>query len=604
MLICGFALLYVVVRQAPSAKTAILITSMGVFLILIGVNLSAGFEEHIEFSLRRRWIRFVPVAIVLAAFILGPFVTPLIIAMVLAVAVTLAFVLSKETDIPRAYITLYCVFIAASICYFVFHYYALDIGIDSWGYLSVAAAIIQSGHYTGTFQPIDIYYTPLPVMAIAPAVLSAVTTLSLPVAVLIFPGSLILAQPLIVFLLARRMFNNSESAAFSALIVITEAAAIQWIAQPIAQSTAISILLVTMLLILIAHRDPSPSHFMVILVLFVMVAVIHGAVGIISLPIVLILFRERHIRGGLPRLFALIFFAYLIAASLIGHFLQDVGYALTQLTSPSLFGSTVQSASSQFVTSFYGVVSNGLMYVWWGLPPSLALVAILFRKKIHAPSWAYIGLVILGLSFVANVAAPSLYIDRYGGLIGWLILAVSGGSVLSGITRTRRQVLLLIPLLLIVSLSGIVDPYVSPQYGFMGYQQTPTAYRYYDLPTTQNDRVALQWIATNTPKLVISDHYAAAYLLFSRYQFGVITPEIEANYYGLSVATFSQVHLVHPTPQPYFGFLFRWSNAETSGNACVGLVTSIAQQQGFRAGVNILFNNSCDVVETSPLWYR
>ena len=153
----------------------------------------------------------------------------------------------------KTYIMLLTTFLTASIAYNVFFYFPIlssPQGIDAWGYIAVAAAITRTGHFSNIAQPTDVYYTPFPVMSIAPAILSSMTGLSLQSSVLIFPGSLILLQPLLVFLVARVVYENPEAAAISGLIVVAESLLIQIMASPLAESVAISLFLLVLVTVL------------------------------------------------------------------------------------------------------------------------------------------------------------------------------------------------------------------------------------------------------------------------------------------------------------------------------------------------------------------
>jgi len=501
--------------------------------------------------------------------LLASLAPPAISAFALAAALTLLFPLSRMINVSKVYIAFLTVFLAASIGYNLFYYYPLVNRTDPMSYLSVASAIIQRGHYSDVIQPTDRYYFPFPVMSIAPSILSSVTGLDLQLSLLVFPGSLILLQPLLVFLLSRLVFDNAEAAALSAFIVVTESAVTQWINGPIAQSTAISLLL--LVLIALFSRVRSKGHMVVAFIAFVMLVAVHGAVGLVSTILIsYLIVRERSSYKGIIRPLVAIFLGYLIIAGTIDRIVY-VGQANLENILEFIFTPALRTERE-----LYGAGSNGVVFIWWGLPVSLALLSIFVQRRKQGSSWAYAGLGLLALSFVVNVIAPNLCMDRYGGLTAWLILAVPCGKALSALTRTSRQLLTLIPIILLVCVSAVVDPCLSPQYGNQGYYQGL-------LPTTKPDRTALDWVNGYVNRNVITDSYSAYYLTFSRYRSGVLSNK------GIISCP---PNVMPPMPGPHSALFVRWCNSR--------MISTLANLQRGQI-VNILYYDGYDVLQTSVM---
>jgi len=565
LLVSGVATVALTIIQPLHEKIAIMGSAFGLLSILVGVHLLNERPSSSALTLSMPWLRYLPLVMGISVDLLAGLVPPAISAFALAVALTLFFPLSKASNVSKAYIVFLTVFLAGSIAYNVFNYYALVRGADPMGYLSVASAIAQRGHYSGVIQPTDAYYFPFPVMSIATSILSSVTGFTLPLSLLIFPGSMILLQPLLVFVLSRLVFDNAEAAALSAFIVVTESAVTQWITSPIAQSTAISMLLVV--LIALFGRFRSRSRTVVALITFLILVALHGAVGLVSIVLVsyLMVFERSSYRGILRPMLA-IFIGYLMVSAVVDVMFSRMKWNLER------FLEFIFMPASRVGSEVYGTGSIGLIFVWWGLPVSLAVFSVLVQRRKQASPWVYAGLGFLGLSFAANIVAPTLDIDRYGGLAAWLILAVAGGKAVRALTRTSRQMLMFIPILLLVSSSAVIDPSLSPQYGYQGYQDV--------LPTTNADRVALDWVNHYVIKNIFGDPNSAFYLIFSRYQSGVLS--------DLSVQVLSS-DITNP-----------WPNHVLFVRGSI-LASALANQHG-NPILNVLCNNGFDVLEANPAW--
>lgn len=575
LLFFGFGIVALIIIHPAHEKIAIVGSTFGILSILVGVWLLDD-QSSFPLTLSKPWLRFLPLLIGISVNLLASLASPAMSAFALAAALTCIFPLSRVINGSKVYVAFLAVFLAASIGYNVYFYYPLVTRIDSCRYLSVASAIVQRGHYSDIIQPTDSYYFPFPVMSIAPSVLSSVTGLNLELSLLLFPGSLIVLQPLLVFLLSRLVFHDVNAAALSAMIVVAESAVISMISGPLAQSTAISLLLLFLMLLFSGVR--SRAHTITAFVIFLMLTAIHGAVGLVSAVLVTFLIvRERSSYRRLILPLVVIYLGYITITEAIDSVARNAQISVESILE-WIFTPTLRTGSE-----LYGPGSNGLIFIWWGLPVSLALFSILVQRCKQNGSWAYAGLGLLGLSFAVNLVAPSLVMDRYGGLTAWLILAMTGGKALRTLVRNSRQLLMLAPVILLVCVSAIVDPSLSPQYGF--YQ----GYRGY-LPTTKFDRTALDWANGHVARIVFADSASAYYLILSRYRSG----------------TFNQRGVVPCLPQdmprvlgPNDARFVRPNTLITDGDGQVyqsSVPTWISQGNQI---TNIVYHNSRDILETN-----
>jgi hypothetical protein len=492
----GIAALVILLIHSPGEKLAILQSALALVAILVGIYYCGG--DSIKPKLNGIWQIGALMALfigILTVFLPG-FTFPDLSVIPLAVSVSLLFVLSKfEADSDR-YVPLLACFLAGMIAYNAFFYYPLDIGQDSWGYLAAASRISQTGQIATANLGLDPYYQRFPTISIISAVFGSLTGLNLVTSLFVFPGIIITLQPLFVFLLSRSIFGKN-AANLSALIVVSEAAVTRWINQPIAEAVAMSMAL---LFFLVLTKRPAISTIVTASVLFVGVVASHGAVALLSVVFAwLLLFRRQRIGGGILKIIIMICVAYLT----ISTGLDRIVSAFAEFTNIPQITATVSSAPE-----VYRGLSTGLPLLWYGWPVALALALYLVQRRPRT-EWIYAGLGLLGFSFALNVIAPSLVIDRYGGLFAWFILAIVGGQALHVLTKSSRQTLIALPILLLICTSGIVDPTLSPQYT-IAYGDV--------MPTSVSDRVALNWINLNTRGSVFLDQYAGSYLRFLRYE--------------------------------------------------------------------------------------
>ncbi|MGA2626667.1 MAG: hypothetical protein ABSF63_06360 [Candidatus Bathyarchaeia archaeon] len=570
----GTAIVLLDVFLAPPEKTAIVVSVMGLFALLAGLYRVGG---NIDAKLPTS-SRFLFTVLVLCAIIsvLPPRLTP---SLVRPIAVSIALLtllpLSRSKNISGIHIALLAVFLGALGSYEVLYYYPLNLGVDAWSYLSVSSSIVQTGHYSVTSsQAIVSYYAPFPIMSIAPAMFATITGLDLTTSLFLFPGLLIVLQPLFVFLIARSAFGI-HAASLSALTVVSEAAVIGWINAPIAKSVALSLLMLVLLLLL---KGPmSASRFVSALILFLVLAPLHGGVALISIFLfwVLVIPKNRSTKG-IVRVLTLLFLGYLVATATISSILYPISSA-----SSSIFGFISGASSSTPAQVAFAGSSSGLPFIWWGWPVALTLI-LFFLDRRRSANWIYLGLGLLGLSFVANVVAPGADIDRYGGLAAWLILAVTGGRALSIVTKTRRQILLAIPILMLVFSSSMINPTISPQYGIV---------HGYVLPTSIADREALNWVSGYVHTrgyITVTDIYSRAYLRFVQLDSG-----------------FDYQHYVGvwDTQSPYLprgSNVFFARSADFRANPSGACRTSLLLPSKQNTKINIVFSNACDVLVVSP----
>jgi len=323
------------------------------------------------------------------------------------------------------------------------------------------------------------------------------------------------------------------------------------------------------LIVLIAlfGRSRSRGRTAVALVAFLILVALHGAVGLVSIVMIsyLIVF-ERSSHRGIIRPMIAIFVGYLMVSAAVDVMISRISWNVEHVLE-FIFTPAIKAGSE-----IYGTGGGGLIFVWWGLPVSLALFSFLTQRRKQTGSWLYAGLGVLGLSFAVNILAPTLDVDRYGGLTAWLILAVAGGKAVSTLTRNSRQMIMLTAIFLLVSSSAVIDPSLSPQYGYRGYKDV--------LPTTNTDRTALDWVNSHVMKNIFGDRSSAPYLIFSRYQSGVLS--------SLGVELLPS-DITEPTADHAL-FVRRPISA-----------SALANQTEDRI-VNILHDNGYDVLEANPAW--
>lgn len=583
LLLSGAGIIALMIIQPPHEKIAIVGSTFGLLLFLIAVYFLDDRECSLVPTLTRQWLRYVPLTIGISVNIFASWAPPPITAFALAGAIALLFPLSRLVNISKVYVASLTVFLAGSAAYNVFSHYPPVNGIDPWRYLSVASAIMRGGHYSNVEQPTDMYYFAFPVMSIASSILSSVAGLDLRFSILLFPGFLILLQPLLVFLLSRIVFHDNKVAALSAFIVVTEAEVTRWMNAPIAQSAAISLLL--LLLIVLFRQARSRGNVVVALVVFLMLVALHGAVGFVSVILVsYLIMREGSLYKGMISPLVAILLGYWMITAAIDRMIRGAEVNLTYILE-FIFTPTLRTGGE-----LYGAGSNGLIFVWWGMPVSLALLSILVQRRKRVSTWAYAGLGLLGLSFGVSVMVPNLDVDRYGGLAAWLFLAVAGGKALSTLSRSSRKLLMLIPIMFLVCLSAVANPSLSPQYGYG--RPGP------ELPTTETDRAALDWVNEHVTKSLLADSHSARYLTFTRYQSGVFSTR------GIDyLIPYYQWELIEPTPTPDRALFVRWGDvaAKYNGGEGCGLTLVVATQEKHQT-IGILYNNGCDVLEANALW--
>lgn len=562
-LLFGVGILGVILVKTPEEKIGIVASTLGLFLALFGIYRVGGPSRSSPLKLSNHVFLYLLLVIAVLASVLSGLVQGGINIIGLA-ALALLLPLCKLVNVSRGYSTILIILLVASIGYNVFHYYPLITNLDPWGYLSVASSILQKGHYSveGHYSiPTDRYYFPFPVMSIAPSILASVTGLNLELSLLIFPGSLVLMQPLLVFLLCRKVFHDEEAALLSAFVVLIEPEVMRYVAGPIAQSTAMSILL--LLLTVLFSRVRSRARVATALVLCLILAALHGAVALISLVLIpFLMIRESSAYRGMITSIVTVVLGYIVASAVIDSIVRNirisVGHLMEFILAPQL----------RTGSEIYGGSGSGLGLIWWGMPVSLALLSILTQGRKQGNSWAYAGLSLLGFSFAVNVVAPQLVIDRYGGLAAWLILAIPSGRTLKALSKTSRQLLMLIPIMFLVSMSCIVNPSLSPQYAHAGYHDL--------LPTTAQDRTALEWAS---PRIInhniFADSYSARYLIFIRYESGVFS------YDG-----------VNPVPPNRMPMILR-PGGEVFTRCSSGLPLGVPIQR-----LNIVYYDGCDLLET------
>lgn len=570
----GGAVVFLNILLAPPEKTAIVVSVIGLFALLAGLYWVGG---NIDAKLpgSSLFLLFVLVVCVLIS-VLPPGLTPSLTSPItLSIALLTLLPLSRSKNISGVHIALLAVFLGTLGSYEVLYYYPLNLGIDAWSYLAGSSVIVQTGHYSATTLPkaIDVYYSPFPIMSIAPSMFATITGLDVTMSLFLFPGLLIVLQPLFIFLLARSMFGI-DAAPLSALTVVSEATVTRWINAPLAESVALSLML---LVLLVLNGRMSIGRLFSILILFPVLAALHGVVALMSVFLFWFLIPRNRLGKGAVRILTLVFLGYLaITAGTIRLFLGG-----SSLLSGTL-GSTFGFSSTTPTQVLFAGSSSGLPFIWWGFPVALTLILFFLDRK-KAANWIYSGLGLLGLSFVANLIAPGTNIDRYGGLTAWLILAVASGRALSLVTKTPRQALLAIPILMLVFSSSMIDPTISPQYGIV---------HGYVLPTSIADREALSWLSTSYVHTVgyitVTNDYARAYLLFAQFTSG--------SDYNRYIGAWNPHYLFLPGSS---NVLFARSSdfpTEPSGVCAPSMFLTSNQN----AKVNIVFSNGCGIVAGSP----
>ena len=142
---------------------------------------------------------------------------------------------------------------------------------------------------------------------------------------------------------------------------------------------------------------------------------------------------------------------------------------------------------------------------------------------------------------------------------------------------------MIVPLIFVVSLSSIMTPSVSPQYGLSA--------TYKDIPTTVTDRIAIDWMNRHMTGDVLCDTNCHGYWIFARYNSGVLSPAGIANCGDCTMRL----------PDRYNALFVRWSDTIVGRNnneSCQGLASSLAS----RLIVNIVYDNSCGTLGAVPNW--
>lgn len=574
-LILGAVTVALVTTRPDYSKISILESTFGIMFVLIGVYLLNGRTQPLILR-RSHWIAYAPIVVGISVGLLSPVLPPWATAVGFALALTMLFFFSGVQGVSSRYIAVATLVVGAAVGLTYFYYYPFDAGIDSWGYIAVASGISQTGHFTSFAQPdwpTSSYYFPFPIMSIVASVVSTVTSLSLPVSLVIFPGALIILQPVVVYLLALRISGDRRASAFAAIILVTESAMVELIHSPMAESVALSTMFMVMLML--ADWTHSRSRIIIAFALYFTTAVLHALVAIVCLVMLPYLIFRRN-RSRMPTILPLssILVGYLVISGASLPVASSIGLIFLEVIA-FLAGQPFRAGAPIFPPG-----TSGIFFIWWGLPAALALCAVLIRKVGQARKWAMLGLAILGLSFGLNLTAPDLDFSRYGGLIAWMVLAVCGGITMKSLIRTPRQLLLVAPLISLVCVSALISPTLSPQFGFIRLSQT-------EAPTTTTDRIALDWVNTHLgSSVLIGDVNSAAYSVFSGYQ---------AGHFSITQIVGTRTVLSsYPIGQHPDRVLFvRWPDIGTnSTHPSCALIGPFVSERKF----NVIYNNGCGVL--------
>ena len=576
----GALILGLILASPIHEKVAIVGSTLGIISIFSAAYLLGFGKPRQTFAIAPSWLRCLLLIAVGAACLFGVLGLLTISIVSFAIALLFLFLLAETDESSNTSVPMLAVLVVALIAYSALLYYPLNIGVDPLGYLSVASTISQTGRYThiaGTYSEEGSYYSPFPIMAMVPSVVSAITGLPLLQSLAIFPGILVLLQPLLVFMLSLRVFGGSRRiAALSAFIVTTESAVIQYANGPLAISVAISLLLMVMLVFL--KGAPRKSTTILSLGLFLTLVIVHGGVGLVATAIISYLILLQRRSYGRILTFNSIYLGYLTVTTAMSAIVGGLQISL-QLILQFIFAPSIPTAPESFP------VTNGLIFIWWGLPPALAFMSIFILRDPKARFWALIGLTILGLSFIVNIVAPTTVADRYLGLVAWFILALAGGSTIHVLTRARSQLILVVPLIILVGLSAVVNPYLSPQYGY-GHGAFGNV-----SPTTASDRVALDWLQVHARQGIAGDLYSMSFLTLARFESGTFSTG-----YINSFTDYSNLFRIQPGDGSVM--FIRWTDAAPSYTGtpdCIGLASTPSMRNSTLAS-NIVYSSSCDMV--------
>jgi hypothetical protein len=355
-----------------------------------------------------------------------------------------------------------------------------SLGNDTWRDIIYASEMTNRGYIPQTY---DAY--PIPIPSILYTFIASVLGINLAWASMLVGLAYLSLVTILPFLIYSRVFGIDEGALFSSIFTLTNCMIVLWIPWFIPQAYSISLALCIFLLglKLAEHRRSERADMMLIILLSVPTAMGHGGVALCFIIFLSIgwlisaftrdIMSQRVFRKILV-IFGVVTFAYLGLTTVL-----DVIVNSTRSIFDAISGLIIGRAHTVYTLivqpSWYSyLISYAALYAI----PILAFVAWLehdrytksLKNKVIVETMFIGSAVFLLLAFVGNVFATYLVLDRYLGVISYIMLPIIAGLGASMLLkRGRGGKFLVLSILVLLPIGFTFGGSFTPDYNPLGH---------------------------------------------------------------------------------------------------------------------------------------